>query len=140
MRCDQCNKFVSFEEAEPEVDSLEVSETGNVTANVRMVNQCADCGQDLKEATFDFDADHSDECQGHQGEGHGLEIEENGVERTSKSGYFDRKKGFVSSYGRYAKTFYGVEVSYKITCECGELEVEGSFTDEVQASGMEELV
>lgn len=139
MRCPDCNKFVSFEENDAEVDSLDVSSDGVVTATARIVNACGDCGQELKEATLDLEADHSSECGDHNGEGHDLSVEENGSERTSRSGYF--KKGeFVPASGRYAKTLYGVEVGYKIECLCGELEIEGSMSDEVQASGMDELV
>lgn len=139
MRCDQCNKFVSFEEAEPEVNDLSISEDGQVTASVRIVNQCQDCGQELTETTFDMEYDHSEQCKEHQGEGHGLEIEEDGCERTSRSGYF--KKGqFVFACGRYAKTFYGMALNYSVTCECGKLELSGTLEDECQASGMEQLV
>jgi hypothetical protein len=140
MRCPDCNKFVSFDEGEPEVESIEVDESGNVRAEVRIVNNCSECGQELKDGRFEFDADHSEECKEHQGTGHELSIEETSSDRTGRSGYF--KKGvFVSAYGRYAKTFYGVEVSYEITCSCNdEFKVTGTFSDEMQGSSMEELV
>lgn len=139
MRCDQCNKFVSFEENEPEVDSLDVSDDGTVSASVRIVNSCIDCGQELKEATFEFETDHSAECAEHQGDGHELSVEENSVDRTARSGFF--KKGiFVPAGGRYAKMFYGAELSYSVTCSCGNLSIDDSFNDDVQASGMDELV
>jgi hypothetical protein len=138
MRCPDCNKFVAFDEADPEVDSLEISEDGTVTAEVRIVNNCADCGSELKEATFQLE-EQVDIPEGHSGEGHQLEIEEAGAERTQRSGYY--KKGeFVSAGGRYAKTYYGASVSYEITCECGALEISGTLEDDVQASGMDELV
>lgn len=140
MRCDQCNKFVSFEEAEPEVNDLTVSEDGDVAASVRIVNQCQECGQELTETTFDLEASHGDEIKEHKGKGHELEIEEDGCERTSRSGWF--KKGqFVAAHGRYAKTFYGASLNYNITCSCGKLEsVGGTLEDDCQASGMEQLV
>jgi hypothetical protein len=142
MRCPDCNKFVSFEERDPEVQSLEVDEDGNVRAEIRLVNACSECGTELKEANFELEADHCEECKGHQGEGHDLTVEEQGCDRGSRSGYFDRKKKvWVNKYGRYAKTMYSVSLDYTITCTCGKLEsISGTIEDEVQASGMEELV
>lgn len=139
MRCNDCNKFVSFDEQEPEVESLAVDEDGNVTAEVRIVNACSECGTELTEAVFNFDAAHSAACTEHKGEGHELQVEDEGCERTDRSGYF--KKGvFVPKGGRYAKHFYGVELSYTITCSCGKLEaISDTFSDEIQASGMDEL-
>jgi len=140
MRCPDCNKFVSFDEQEPEVESIEINEDGGVAASVRIVNACADCGTELKEATLDMEWEPPDgTLKDHIGKDHELSVGENGCERTSRSGYL--KKGvFVSAFGRYAKTFYGAEVEFSITCSCGKLEaVEGSMADDVQASGMDEL-
>lgn len=55
-RCPDCNKFVSFEEVEPEVNSLEVDSSGYVTAEIRIVNECADCSTELREANLDLSA------------------------------------------------------------------------------------
>jgi hypothetical protein len=140
MRCPDCRKFVSFEESEPEINELQVDADGNVTANVHITNNCADCSQELTEANFDMEADHTDDCKEHVGKGHELSIEDNGCERTERSGYFDKGQ-FKAAGGRYAKHFYGVELSYTITCSCGKLEgIEGMLTGEIQGSGMDELV
>jgi hypothetical protein len=138
MRCDQCNKFVSYDEADPEVNILEISDDGTVTAEVRIVNTCAECGQDLKEATFDFSEEVN--VSAHSGKGHELSVEEGSCERTQRSGYF--KKGvFVPAGGRHAKTFYGVSLDYEVNCSCNsEFSITGTFADDVQASGMEELI
>jgi hypothetical protein len=56
MRCESCNKFVGQEQAEPEVNSVDVDET-TVRAEVRISLQCTECGGDLKEATLDMDAE-----------------------------------------------------------------------------------
>jgi|SRR3990172_3127376 len=138
MRCPDCNKFVSFDEIEPEVNDLSISEDGTIDAEVRIVNACADCGMELKEAIFNVEQEI--DVEGHTGEAHELEIEENGVERTSKSGYFDKKKGWVNSYGRYAKTLYGFSLTAKVTCSCSEFDEDVTLEDEIQASGMDELV
>jgi len=62
MRCPDCNKFVSFEENEPEVESIDVDGDRNVTATVRIVNSCGECGQELKEATLDMEKSFEHEC------------------------------------------------------------------------------
>lgn len=139
MRCPDCNKFVSFEEQEPEVDNLEISEDGQITGEIRIVNACAECSNELTESSFEIDVS-MEIPKKHTGEGHDLEIEDGGCERISRSGYF--KKGeFVPASGRYAKTFYGFELSYSVKCSCGEvIEENATVTDEVQASGMDALV
>lgn len=140
MRCPDCNKFVGLEEADPEVDSIDVDDEGNVAIEVRITNNCADCGMELREATFSLEHDHSEDCKEHKGVGHELSIDEDGAERTSRSGFFDKKKNqFVSAGGRYSKTFYGAEVGYSIKCSCGKLSVDGSISDDIQASSMDEM-
>ena len=143
MRCPDCNKFVSFDEGEPELQSIDIN--GNsVTCEVRIVMNCAECGQELKEAMLDMDADVDTGIGGddveHNGNGHELSVEEQGIESTSRSGYF--KKGvFVPAGGRYAKTYYGASVEFRVTCSCDESwEYVGTMEDDVQASAMDELV
>ena len=56
MRCDQCNKFAAYDDStEPEVDLNFDADTGDVNAQVRIVLTHDECGQELKEASFDFD-------------------------------------------------------------------------------------
>lgn len=139
MRCPDCNKFVSFNEEDPEVQSIDIDETGQVTIEVRIVNACADCGQELKDVTFTLEADHADDVKDHIGKGHELLIDEDGNERTQRSGYFKKGK-FIPAYGRYAKSFYGASVNYTIACSCEKLSVSGMAEDDVQGSAMDELV
>lgn len=55
MRCDQCNKFAAYDDStEPEVDLNFDADTGDVNAQVRIVLTHDECGQELKEANFDF--------------------------------------------------------------------------------------
>lgn len=72
MRCTSCNKFVSFDcDNEPEDQGFEVSVqdqsepftvndkefvtvTLEVTGSIRMVNNCADCGQEMAEANLEL--------------------------------------------------------------------------------------
>lgn len=131
-RCPDCNKFVPYEEQDPEVE-VEIDEEGTVTGTVRIVNACGECGTELREATFEVDAPEyglaAEELAKHTGEGHGLEVEEQSSERTT------RQEG----KGRYAKSFYGYDLAFRVTCSCGQLKIEGQTNDDIQASSMDEL-
>lgn len=52
MRCPDCSKFVSMDNADPEVNSVEVvyngDKTATVTADIRLIRACADCSTELK--------------------------------------------------------------------------------------------
>jgi hypothetical protein len=161
MRCGECRKFVSFDEQDPEVEDLTIDEEGQITAEVRIVNACAECGTELKSFTFSTEADVESQCEGHTGstipepegedeeaeeEEHELQIEESYCERTSRS----------EGKGRGTKTFYGFKLEANVTCSCGKLgetkkvmkegkEVEEfqegvavEIADDVQASDMDE--
>lgn len=53
MRCPQCEKFVSMENSDPEIGTIETSVQGTkITVNVsdvRMIRACADCSSELKD-------------------------------------------------------------------------------------------
>lgn len=61
MRCPDCNKFVSMENGDPEVNSLEATWQGNgvinVTADLELFRNCADCGTQLKSAQPSIETD-----------------------------------------------------------------------------------
>lgn len=137
MRCPDCNKFVAYDDAEPEVQSLEVNDDGAVTASVTRTLTCAECGTELKSAEIELNGEPTDEVAAHlktAGE-HELAIDETGVEATSRSDSPGRP-------ARYQRTYYGVELSYRVTCTTcgGEWSDEGTLSDDVQASSMDELV
>lgn len=130
-RCNDCNRFVPLEELDPEVNDLEVSVDGLVSASVRIVNACADCGTELREAALDLEADLAVELAGHLGGDvqHKLSVEELAAERT------DRTEG----KGHGTRTYYGARVEFKVTCSCDPaFGAAGDFDDEVQASAMDE--
>jgi hypothetical protein len=129
-RCSSCNKFVSFDEQDPEVNDLEVDESGHVTVSVRIVNACADCGQELTEFTFELEGDV--ELEKPEGDHeHELEVEEVSCERTQ------RQDGKAGTPSRYRRNFYGAELVAQVTCSCG-FEHEVTLQDDVQGSGMDE--
>jgi hypothetical protein len=135
MRCDQCNKFAAYDDStEPEVD-LDFNEDGSYSGQVRIVLTHDECGQELKEASFDFEGEVPEEViKKHRGDGHVLDLEADSGELTSR----------YEGKGRYTKTFYGYDVALNLTCNCQEHGAEslwqGSATDDIQASYMDELV
>lgn len=134
-RCPSCNKFVSLDtEGDPEIDNLEVSDDGlMVTCEVRITNTCVECSDELTEANFELEVTededpiiHKDTCRE---EDRKYDVTEAGFDRTT------RQQG----KGRGAKTFYGVEVDYTLKCLNCEATYDGSLSDEIQASHMDEL-
>jgi len=150
MRCPDCNKFVSFDaDTDPEID-CDVDEDGHITGSVRIVNQCAECGSELKEANFDVDVNVEDKLHDHwkangwkgkgaAPEGHReLDLSDDSGSRTERTQTTDRHGKPIKSH-RYMKHFYGAEATFMVACECGET-FEVQWSDEVQGSGMDELV
>lgn len=139
-RCPSCEKMVSLDFNDPEVESIEVEAeepdpngdpklddhtTLSVTANVRIVRVCADCGEEMKEATLDLE---ETSIEGPIGSGHEFEVEEDSVDQIEEGG------------GRYAKSYFGAEVGYTITCTCGcGFARSATMSDKVAASEMDEM-
>jgi hypothetical protein len=129
LRCEQCNKFAAYDtDGEPEISSEEVNEDAQVTCEVRIVNTCADCSTEMTEANFSFEftvdelVTHREKCK--KVGDYELDI---AGERTDSGG------------GRYAKRMYGVDITAKVTCPCGE-EFEATEHQEIAASHMDALV
>ena len=142
MRCSQCEKFVSNEQREVDggdVD-VEVSDDARASAEVEIVNECADCSTDLTTASLSLESEPAfdeEEIKAHR-EAHpdctGFEAEDVTAERVERS----------EGKGRGRRTYYGVEVSCTVKCECAEdvadrLVKEGvTMEAEIQASAMDE--
>ena len=152
MRCASCNKFAAYGEQDPEVNELSIDENGQVTADVRVVLPCAECNDELKEGSFQTELDMSGDLEGHTTETvpeddentHELEVNESGVEFTSRS----------EGKGRGTRTYYGYKVEFNVTCSCGKLGmttkdkegkekfeagVPGTIEEDMQASSLDEL-
>jgi len=135
MRCPDCSKMVSMEFGDPYLVQELNLDGASVTCTVRIVRTCAECSTELKEAYLELEDELSpDVLKDHEGEGHEVEIEENGIEPIEESGT------------RYAKSFFGAEVSYTLTCTCdkdqkeGRWSYEGTLFDKIAASHMDEMV
>ena len=137
MRCPDCCKFVSMDtETEPEFDEPSAEDVIAVcTVDVRITNNCADCGTELKEANFSLELEGAEPGDGEKTPHENCKGEltlDFVCERSDRS---DSAKN-----PRYARTFYGVEVTVEVKCEkCG-FKHNAVVSDECQASGMDELV
>lgn len=145
MRCNDCNKFVSYDEPQCELDSCEVGE-GTVTASVTVSLNCADCGGTLKQSSIDSDDSFDHTCNP---EGKPVDDWKEGDDQYELQNDGDQPEGTIRventdrngkpiKNSRYMKTFYGFEFAAEIQCKkCGEI-----FTVEVsgeqQASGFDE--
>jgi len=167
MRCPSCNKFPALStDTDPETDSLEPSDvefdhdqektklegTVNVTGDVRIVLTSECCGDEIKEANFSPDVHidvkkHKDCTCEDWTDGVELEVENAAITdrneafqtKTAKRGLNKGTLVQVPIPFRYQKRFYGVEMELHIKCACGKEIGMDTFSDEEQASAMEEL-
>lgn len=67
-RCPDCQKFVGLEQADPEVDSVEITSAGEINpetgeqaievgGDVRLVLNCAECSSEMKEANLTLEGE-----------------------------------------------------------------------------------
>lgn len=145
-RCQNCNKFSALEFQEPELESFDVAleldpESGDLevvaTASVRLVRTSECCGDEMKTADLELEeqlvisrveiADHLDEVDG-------VWSWKAGHEATSDN---DDPEQLEEGGGRYAKSYFGAQVSYRVTCN-GKNVHEGCMADKVAASSMDE--
>lgn len=143
MRCENCSKFVSFDtEVEPEVEDEQIDgdhETGyTYTASVRRVLTCADCGNDMKETTFDIEQDVvvDSKCENADDGNHEFSVG-SAVDATERTQTTDRNGKPIKS-SRYMKRFYGVSGSVTGKCDHCDIEANFTFEDEAQASSFDE--
>jgi hypothetical protein len=146
MRCPDCAKFTSLEPGGVEVNvEVEPADDGaQVTGNVRIVLQCADCSSELKEATFDVDVEvplhhlvavqssgPDEERQGHASTCSEPELE---VEFTP-----DADDKFEPPKAKRQTHYYGAVGTVDVSCVCG---AKGAvdWEDWVKSSAMDELV
>ena len=114
-RCDSCNLFTSLNFEDPEVESEPAIDSSfEVTATVRIVRTSECCGEEKKEATFELSEDVDvDALAGHVDP----ETEEplEGCEIELESDYPEQVE---EDYGRYAKSYFGVRIAFRIRCKC----------------------
>jgi hypothetical protein len=158
MICPSCNKFAPNELGEPELE-LD-AEAGIITGNCRIVITSGCCGDELKESNFEVEIDLADKFDAAIREHLKLagdvevdlsewefEITDETPEATDRSettSKHTKKDGTVVEKPipyRYQKRFYGayVQVTVTATKDDASVSVDGEWSDEVPASGMDEL-
>lgn len=151
MRCPSCGKFVSFDvDVEPEETGDPEYDGTTLTVEVRRVLTCAECGDELKEASFelqcDVQIDHTEECldSGRMAEMEGGDPEPDYSTSLSYSSTVrvqqKDRHGKPIRNPRYQRTYYGVEADGEVECERCHQTAPVMMADELQASGFEELV
>lgn len=133
-RCNECNKFVSLNtDIEPEEISstLNFSDIGTADydIDIRIVNECEECGTELKDAELNVSGSFDIECSDYTDEelsGWVLEVED--LVRTERGGT-----------NRYDKKFYGFEGT-AVLYDDDHKELERvSIAEDEQASAMNDL-
>lgn len=119
MRCPQCNKFVGMENGDPEANMDFTG--GTISGDVRLTRNCAECSTELKDYTYSIEQ-QVDVPEGHEGEGHDLELEHDDPEVVESGG------------GRYAKNMIGVSFECRIRCSCQAKEADPLVTVTVEDS------
>lgn len=124
----------------------------SITGSVRIVLTSECCGDEMKESTFDIsDLDvEITRAEGCACDLTSLDVESSSSEitdRTANTKVTIAKRGPNKGQqvikhipSRYAKRFYGCSVEIEVSCKCGKTTSSATFTDEVQASGMDEMV
>jgi hypothetical protein len=126
MNCPSCNKFAALEMQDPEVNSLEVDEDGQVTAEVRIARNSECCGDEMKEATLSLESEEGrpNGCRCEPAE---LTVDEDSCEPTDEGG------------SRYQKSYFGASLECTVTCQICKKTKAVTMSDKVAASEMEEL-
>ena len=138
MRCPDCNKFVSMEMSEPELESeLEFDpEIGTILGTVRIERTCAECGTLLKEGQLEMEGELVGEDAAMM-EAH-LKLHKKGPDQE----VFEVHDVGLDAIeeGSRKKSFYGAVVHFTIECSCDKnFAVSGSMEDKMAASDMDEV-
>ena len=143
MRCPDCGIFVSYGgDYEPEIESEEISGT-ELSGEVRVVLDCAECGTELKESSMEYEVEFEHDCAlGELGEDENIDDQ---FEIGSTSTAFSKRRQTKDRHGkpitnpRYQRTYYGAEITTTIKCTRCEEEFDMDTKVEEMASSFEEL-
>lgn len=147
MRCPDCSKFVSFDEPEPELNSVEL-DGSTLRASVRVVLKCADCGNELKDAEIEAEKEIEHDCKNEaekarrEKAGEELfEVTDDG-EPAGNDRFQDKDRhGRPIKRARYMRHYYGFDLETTVKCLCcGEEDIAVATEGEESASGFNELV
>ena len=126
MRCNDCNRFVSFDDdCEPEVTNESV-DGDMISISVQHFRNCSECSTELQEYTYEFEIQIDDEiCQKHSGDGHELSVE---------------TEFAVNPVLCKRKTWFEIEGTASLKCECQDDDIRSyELEDAVAASDYEDV-
>lgn len=126
-RCPDCNKFVSYDEQEPDVNIDVVPNADHtslvISGTVTVTLPCAECGTELK--TYEFEVEKEVDVEGL--------TDESSIDFNDDASFTSRSEG----KGRGTRTFYGYELNIDITVDEKSLDTV-HLSDDAQASSFEE--
>lgn len=122
-RCSSCNKFVSLEMQDPEVENLNYDE-GHISGDVKISRVCVECNQEMKEASFEIAETIEPFCKCTEPD---VKVGEPTVENVEEGG------------GRYKKSYFGYELNVELTCEKCKATTDFSIKEKIAAGDMDEV-
>lgn len=144
-RCSDCNRLVSIEPGEAEINDVSIN-GDELEASMRLVLNCAECGQEVREAeavgntTIDHQCtkteDGEDKEDDEEPEFEEVDQEVGDIEER----YADKdRKGKPIKNPRYQKKFYGATATITVQCSKCEEEFPIEVLCEEQASAFEDI-
>lgn len=127
MRCNECNKFVSYGEPEVEVEEDGLTDD-ELTCEVRVVLPCYECGEELKECTMESCITIDHEC-------------EDDTDSDDEEKEYELMSTDVIPIDRLVagRHYFGAEVSYTVKCHrCGAEWIERESLEEL-ANAFDEI-
>jgi hypothetical protein len=129
-RCNDCNKFVSYDEPELEIEETDDdSHTLTVTAAIRL--GCADCSTELKSGVIELTADLEDVKPPEDATSDWAPCEEGEHE-------WDGRDDLEIESVETKKRMYGAKVHGRLTCERCQATVDVEVTNEIGAGELED--
>ncbi len=148
-------EYAERDPVESDADDADLTDkshgTAMITGTVRILLTSECCSEEMKESTFDVDeqieVERADGCECDFTEDLSLTTGEETTDRMETESVTIAKRGPNKGKevrkpipARYAKRFYGAEVTIEVSCACGKTTVETQWKEEVPASGMDGLV
>ena len=132
MRCSSCAQFVSREptaewDTEPEINA----DDQLVSASIRLILACADCGEELADAVVEAEVSVDFKPVGMD------EVFDDDIQVSDD--YIGRDKDGKPYPARYQKHIYWAEVNLSIYDKSDDVELVSLITDPIQASSFETL-
>lgn len=155
--CSSTGKFASYDDPEADVEQEEINGS-TLQAIVRCVRNCADCGEEMADYTYELEADVAcptcgTECTGKvddtpHPDGTGVydepeeivfELQSVDVEMDEHMQTTDHKGRPIKSY-RHQKRMFVCNLTAQVKCGCCGEEFEVTASDETNAGSFEVLV